>query len=65
MSYKKPYDCTIDPYHARVCCGSKLRLRNIQLLSGGLNVQKPMGPQAFGVSGALTIPNFLIIRTNS
>ena len=41
----------IDPYHARakVCCGSKLRLHNIRLPSGGLKCTET---QAFGVSGA-------------
>ena len=29
-----------------------------------MNVQKPIGPQALSLSGALTVLNFLIVRMN-
>ena len=50
----------IDPYQLRY--GKFRRLRNIWFVWRPSKCTKSMGPRAFGVSGALTIPNFLITR---
>ena len=51
----------IDPYHARakVCCSSKLRLRNIWLPSGGLKCTETYGTPSFWRLGCLNYTEFL------
>ena len=51
----------IGPYHvrAKVCCGSKLRLRNIRLPSGGLKCTETYGTPSFLRLGCLNHTEFL------